>query len=279
MINFFFFSSRRRHTRSDRDWSSDVCSSDLQVERRRGARRSDAAGGGALLDRLAGSLDLAPSGCLEEVDLPDPVHLPRQARELVGQPRPAPLEELAVAIREVRVVLVARFLEEAYDVGLRHVLDALDAEQGGVAAVTLDLLGEPLELLVAVGRVGEQIRPALERHRAQHAQAAPRAHPQARGARREAEQQEEPGVQHMLHTIRMLLPAVNGESRLGLTRYLLMCLVYESHRRCSDEPLRETAAGRSEPPGRPGRRARGRWYRRGPEAGPQDADRALRGAP
>src|SRR5206468_5925354 len=24
-----FFSSRRRHTRSDRDWSSDVCSSDL----------------------------------------------------------------------------------------------------------------------------------------------------------------------------------------------------------------------------------------------------------
>src|SRR3989440_6543638 len=27
---FFFFSSRRRHTRSDRDWSSDVCSSDLR---------------------------------------------------------------------------------------------------------------------------------------------------------------------------------------------------------------------------------------------------------
>src|SRR5206468_5893481 len=28
-VCFFFFSSRRRHTRSDRDWSSDVCSSDL----------------------------------------------------------------------------------------------------------------------------------------------------------------------------------------------------------------------------------------------------------
>src|SRR5699024_9225727 len=26
---FFFFASRRRHTRSKRDWSSDVCSSDL----------------------------------------------------------------------------------------------------------------------------------------------------------------------------------------------------------------------------------------------------------
>src|SRR2546430_8026116 len=30
---FFFFSSRRRHTRFDCDWSSDVCSSDLQPHR------------------------------------------------------------------------------------------------------------------------------------------------------------------------------------------------------------------------------------------------------
>src|SRR2546430_3032821 len=29
MTLFFFFSSRRRHTRFDCDWSSDVCSSDL----------------------------------------------------------------------------------------------------------------------------------------------------------------------------------------------------------------------------------------------------------
>src|SRR6266498_3963840 len=29
---FFFFSSRRRHTRCGRDWSSDVCSSDLRQE-------------------------------------------------------------------------------------------------------------------------------------------------------------------------------------------------------------------------------------------------------
>src|SRR2546427_7906163 len=28
-VVFFFFSSRRRHTRFDCDWSSDVCSSDL----------------------------------------------------------------------------------------------------------------------------------------------------------------------------------------------------------------------------------------------------------
>src|SRR5690349_21913648 len=31
LILFFFFSSRRRHTRSLRDWSSDVCSSDLPI--------------------------------------------------------------------------------------------------------------------------------------------------------------------------------------------------------------------------------------------------------
>src|SRR2546429_6426779 len=30
---FFFFSSRRRHTRCSRDWSSDVCSSDLRFEK------------------------------------------------------------------------------------------------------------------------------------------------------------------------------------------------------------------------------------------------------
>src|SRR5215510_8327110 len=29
LLCFFFFSSRRRHTRWPRDWSSDVCSSDL----------------------------------------------------------------------------------------------------------------------------------------------------------------------------------------------------------------------------------------------------------
>src|SRR6266513_3590750 len=32
-LSYFFFSSRRRHTRSTRDWSSDVCSSDLGLIR------------------------------------------------------------------------------------------------------------------------------------------------------------------------------------------------------------------------------------------------------
>src|SRR5690606_40201157 len=38
-LSFFFFSSRRRHTRFSRDWSSDVCSSDLRQFRRHPAGR------------------------------------------------------------------------------------------------------------------------------------------------------------------------------------------------------------------------------------------------
>src|SRR2546430_8994566 len=44
--NFFFFSSRRRHTRFDCDWSSDVCSSDLaDMGRQIGLRAPEASRG------------------------------------------------------------------------------------------------------------------------------------------------------------------------------------------------------------------------------------------
>src|SRR6266513_6033416 len=52
---FFFFSSRRRHTRSKRDWSSDVCSSDLADlagAARAPARRIDVARVGDLQRRV-----------------------------------------------------------------------------------------------------------------------------------------------------------------------------------------------------------------------------------
>src|SRR3989449_81009 len=41
LFYFFFFSSRRRHTRCSRDWSSDVCSSDLEGDQRRRTRHPD----------------------------------------------------------------------------------------------------------------------------------------------------------------------------------------------------------------------------------------------
>src|SRR5206468_4421413 len=50
---FCFFSSRRRHTRSDRDWSSDVCSSDLSIDRCEGAVLYDV-DGNSYIDLLAG---------------------------------------------------------------------------------------------------------------------------------------------------------------------------------------------------------------------------------
>src|SRR5699024_11861611 len=40
-LSVFFFSSRRRHTRSKRDWSSDVCSSDLIQQLYNLAHRND----------------------------------------------------------------------------------------------------------------------------------------------------------------------------------------------------------------------------------------------
>src|SRR5205085_5853205 len=49
----FFFSSRRRHTRFDCDWSSDVCSSDLNSHRlSRGGVRPTITDANLLLGRL-----------------------------------------------------------------------------------------------------------------------------------------------------------------------------------------------------------------------------------
>src|SRR2546430_11293749 len=50
LSGFFFFSSRRRHTRFDCDWSSDVCSSDL---RQRGVRALPADSGDPRRGRAA----------------------------------------------------------------------------------------------------------------------------------------------------------------------------------------------------------------------------------
>src|SRR5699024_11976489 len=40
-VSSFFFSGRRRHTRSKRDWSSDVCSSDLDLPNSHHAKSGD----------------------------------------------------------------------------------------------------------------------------------------------------------------------------------------------------------------------------------------------
>src|SRR5439155_9246795 len=67
-----FFSSRRRHTRWPRDWSSDVCSSDLQLEEwqreplRRTADQSSAVLNGRELAKFKGEPEQKFSGNNDE---------------------------------------------------------------------------------------------------------------------------------------------------------------------------------------------------------------------
>src|SRR5207253_6654772 len=82
---FFFFSSRRRHTRWPRDWSSDVCSSDL-IARHPQARREQP---------LADVADLV-------LDLPLLPARRRRAGGRLDQVMPAHPQEAAVELAVLR---------------------------------------------------------------------------------------------------------------------------------------------------------------------------------
>src|SRR5260221_14291589 len=80
MITVFFFSSRRRHTRSLCDWSSDVCSSDLwfrsreqnhwHSHRKRRDRRSRFRGG-TCASRASDQESVRRETCCETVTTPE----------------------------------------------------------------------------------------------------------------------------------------------------------------------------------------------------------------
>src|SRR6266508_6127679 len=108
---FFFFSRRRRHTRWPRDWSSDVCSSDLDARdaamadwlEERGARWTVCAGYMQLLrapflDRFAGRIINTHSAPLPEF------------------PGAHPIEDvLAAGVRETAATV--HFVDEGIDTG------------------------------------------------------------------------------------------------------------------------------------------------------------------
>src|SRR5690606_40140515 len=72
----FFFSSRRRHTRFSRDWSSDVCSSDLRIDNEK-------------LERLVREhFDLRPYGILKMLDLVRPIYRPTSTYGHFGREEP-----------------------------------------------------------------------------------------------------------------------------------------------------------------------------------------------
>ena len=116
------------------------------------------------------------AGGAEEVDvaqalvvLGEPGHLLVHAGARRRRLAVETLEHLAVPRGELTVVVIARLVEEPQDVGRTQVLDLLHAHQRGVAALALDLLGQPLEVLVALRCVGQQVGRALQGHRPQRA--------------------------------------------------------------------------------------------------------------
>src|SRR5205809_7637507 len=84
MFCYFFFSSRRRHTRCSRDWSSDVCSSDLSstppVTGGHGAGSIDALSYGFGVGDPTPSATQFGSGTLNGGNLPTPLVYTRQYR-------------------------------------------------------------------------------------------------------------------------------------------------------------------------------------------------------
>src|SRR6266705_4058581 len=99
---FFFFSSRRRHTRSYGDWSSDVCSSDLLLEVQPGERAlqaSEVAGPG--LPRRAAQRQVRLEGPglrgePERRELALDAMLQQFERRVCGDPRPHDARPLEV---------------------------------------------------------------------------------------------------------------------------------------------------------------------------------------
>src|SRR5260370_3974560 len=72
MICFFFFSSRRRHTRFKCDWSSDVCSSEAGSGKGLGRTSVSATAGQAEDQRdLAGRLGIKPGQVVQEIGYDD----------------------------------------------------------------------------------------------------------------------------------------------------------------------------------------------------------------
>src|SRR5690242_20768192 len=85
---FFFFSSRRRHTRLTCDWSSDVCSSDLQIFKFEGLERTavnSAEAGDIVL--VTGVDELAIGTTVAAIDAPEalPPILVRSEERRVGK--------------------------------------------------------------------------------------------------------------------------------------------------------------------------------------------------
>src|SRR3712207_7568845 len=101
MCMCFFFSSRRRHTRYWRDWSSDVCSSDLIRRGGAGGERSEA----SVAWEFGRPFDLDLRGTLRNA-LANPANAPGRRRDAATSIAPGDFavwetEELTRASTEI----------------------------------------------------------------------------------------------------------------------------------------------------------------------------------
>src|SRR5215467_9565585 len=135
MLYFFFFSSRRRHTRLQGDWSSDVCSSDLPLLR---------------------AVNADPAAMLAETK-DQLARLPKIAGTTVSPPdmsRPV-LSALATAAKR------ARELNDDY-VSTEHLLVGLASDGGQAAAILRKHGATPQALLEAFQKVRGSARVTSE---------------------------------------------------------------------------------------------------------------------
>src|SRR5207237_9829637 len=135
------------------------------------------------------------------LELTGPCLYPRLRRRRLTVAR---LKQFAVALSKSAILGIADLVEQLNDLLRAHVLDLLDAEECRLAPRPLNLLGQPLEVLVVVWAVGKEVDGTLERDGTDRPEPAPHPHAQARRIRRQADyEQDELGV-HCVATMKLV---------------------------------------------------------------------------
>src|SRR3989449_10189170 len=119
----FFFSSRRRHTRCSRDWSSDVCSSDLAVE----------ASDGRLWFATNNGLAWIDPAHIVRNGLPPPVSILSIGDEIGRQPMSGAIK-FAAGTQTVEIDYTALSLSIPERVEFRYKLEGVDKDWQNVGS-------------------------------------------------------------------------------------------------------------------------------------------------
>src|SRR5207248_4351030 len=156
-----FFSSRRRHTRSYGDWSSDVCSSDLAVAS--GVRRIEAVAGTAAVEAVARRervlrevADILKVGAEEAPQrlrklLDEQKTLERQLAEMETRLARGRADDLVASARQVNgIAVVAGRIDGLDPDGLRAVADTLRDRLGSGVVCGGSVVDGKVNLVAAV---------------------------------------------------------------------------------------------------------------------------------